>query len=143
MTAVTAECADRAPSLACESCGSCKVRPSLGKRTGDKERASNGKWPYRCLSCGLRFYSGASGDAQTSGRRTRTLKRRFRSYWKHNRGLAVRTGVFLLMLLMFLLCLRFLTRYQPDNTSRGSLAPRTVSPQIASRKVHRDYVQTI
>ena len=113
------------PSLACEGCGSCKVRPSLGRRTGDKEKASNGNWPYRCLGCGLRFYSSASIDGPKPARRTRTLGRRMRSSWKHNRGLAVRTGVFLLMLLIFFFFLRYLTRYQPDNSSSRSLIPRS------------------
>jgi hypothetical protein len=123
LTATTAERAVPGPSLACEGCGSCKVRPSLGRRTGDKEKASNGNWPYRCLGCGLRFYSSACSSAPKSTRRRRTLGQRIRSSWKHHRGLAVRTGVFLLMLLMFFFCLRYLTHYQPDNSSSRSLTP--------------------
>jgi hypothetical protein len=124
LTAAAAESGVPAPFLVCEGCGSSQVRASLGKRRGDKEKALNGKRPYRCLSCGLRFYSAACSDAQKSARRTRTFGRRIRSSWKHNRSFAVRMGVFLVMLLMFLLCLLFLTRYKPDNSSSRGLTPR-------------------
>ncbi len=38
----------------------------------------------------------------------------------------MRAGVFLLMLMMFLLCLLFLTRYKPDNSSSRILTPPVV-----------------
>jgi hypothetical protein len=132
----TAERAVPEPSFACQGCGGRQLRPSLGRRSGDKERSAKGEHPYRCQSCGLRFYS-ARIDTQQLARRRRTTGRRIRSSWKHNRGLAVRAGVFLLMLLMFFLCLHYLTSYQPDNSSSRSLTPRIGIPtySAASRPV--------
>ena len=99
------------PDLACKACASTDVRPSRQKESGDAERAGLGEPPYRCRACGVRFYAPGKPDP-----RKRPLPQRLRDFWKHKRGPFLQGVFFFLMLALFLLCLRYLAHYQPDNS---------------------------
>lgn len=108
------------PPATCRSCGSVDVRPSRQKERGDSERSARGEQPYRCRGCGSRFYVFAPAVVEP-GSRSRSSTRRLRDLWKHKRGTVLQAALFILMLVLFLFCLRYLSHYQPDSTPSSYL----------------------
>ncbi len=112
-----------APSSAvCPHCNSPETRLSRETKSGDRARAEAGEFPHRCRDCGLRFFAPAQPEAAAAAVRSRARERRLRGFFKDRKHTLIQIAVFLVVLVLFLLCLRYLAHYHPDESPSSRLA---------------------
>ena len=108
--------------MICPGCGSTEVRPSRRSRWGDLIPRMHGQQAYRCKKCRIRF-QGAAGAAGSRGGFFQWRRRHGSSRGSRRRALRlVQAVIFLLMLFVFYLFLRYLT--DEKSPSPDSRAPR-------------------
>jgi len=104
------------PAIQCEACGSARVRPSRQADPADKIRGS-AQVPWRCRDCRIRFYSAAVPEEPAAARH-RPHRRGLRGILKLRKRALISSGIFLLILGLFLICLVYLTHdHEDDQTS--------------------------
>ena len=100
----------------CPNCKSPETRLSRETKSGDRAHADQGEFPHRCRDCGLRFFAPADPEAAAAAVRSRARQRRVKTAWKDRKHQLIQLAVFLVVLVLFLLCLRYLAHYHPDET---------------------------
>ncbi len=98
--------------MICPTCNSTEVRRSRRFHWGDSFSWMRGRHAYRCRNCQTRFYGreGASPARRKSGSFRRKLWRKGGGIPKTLRRRLIEVGIFLLLLVVFYLFLRYLTR---------------------------------
>ena len=103
--------------IQCAACGSSRVRNSRQADPMDKIHGKNGQLPWRCRDCRIRFYSAAVKE-EPAVTQHRPHRRGIRGILKRRRRAIISSGIFLLLLGLFLICLGYLAKDHPDNQSR-------------------------
>ncbi len=103
--------------MKCEACGSTRVRSSQQGNPMDKIHGQSGKLPWRCRDCRIRFYSAAVTEEPAIARH-RPHRRGLRTILKRRKRVVISSGIFLLLLGLFLICLAYLARDHPENQSK-------------------------
>ena len=110
--------------MTCPTCASTEVRRSRRFRWGDLFLRIRGRHAYRCRSCRTRFH-GKEGAAPAHRSRSGGFRRKLRHggerISKRLRRRLVEVAIFLLMLVVFYLFLRYLTRETTPSENSGSV----------------------
>jgi len=110
--------------MKCPGCGSTSLRASRQREWNDAIPALLGRRAYRCRSCRTRFHAAAPPeDAAPPGSAESPLPSRRRRRWRIPRRLRRRlleVAVFALLLVIFLMFLRYLTRERTPASESGS-----------------------
>jgi hypothetical protein len=112
--------------IQCEACGSSRVRASHHADPIDKIRGQSGQVPWRCRDCRIRFYC-APVTAEPPVTRRRPHRRGIRTILKRRRRALISSGIFLLLLGLFLTCLAYLTHDHGDDQTRLIYPPAELS----------------
>ncbi len=120
--------------MSCPKCGGINVRRSRRSTWVDALYAFSKRKPFRCRDCRSRFYAPESNAASDV---TPPARKKHRSsdhhgpkplFSKRARRRLIEVVIFGVMLILFLIFLRFLTREQaPASESGKSFAVRTVT----------------
>src|SRR5690348_8780233 len=111
--------------MQCPKCGSAEVRPSHHARWTDVLHSPLGQHAFRCRKCRYRFYApemAASPDSPVHKHKSRrkSRDRDFRRGMRRIRPWMWEVAIFALMLLIFFIFLRYLTR-EPAAGPEGRL----------------------
>ncbi len=102
--------------MKCPKCGSTELRKSRHGKLSDVVQALFGRNAYRCRSCRVRFHTAESlespGSASRDGAGPRRQHHKRKRLSRGFRRRLVEVAVFVLMLIVFLVFLRYLTREQ-------------------------------
>ena len=104
----------------CPRCSSANVRLSTEHSLSDAFHSLMGHWAWRCRQCRRRFHAGESPSANQAARRNappRHRKQRAIIRSRHRRRRVIEVAIFSLLLIIFLLFLRYLTREPPTEES--------------------------
>jgi len=104
--------------MTCPKCGSDNVRSSHHSRWTDWLHRLRSQRAWRCRECRLRFYATGDGDNHSEGRKRRAGKRGS----KRLKRMLVQTIIGVILLLLFYVFLRYLTREPSVNSDSGQLA---------------------
>ncbi len=104
--------------MKCPKCGGTELRSSRHARWSDAFHTSFGRRAYRCRSCRARFHAAESPESPTAGPELKkngtSLKHRHKGKLVSKRAgrHLIEAAVVVLMLIVFLVFLRYLTREQ-------------------------------
>lgn len=101
----------------CPKCGSAEVRRSHHHKTRDLLESPFGRIAYRCRKCRNRFY--ADNDGTPVQHRPRSRNSGPKRGTRRLRRWMVEAAIFAIMLLLFLVFLRYVTR-EPSPSPQGS-----------------------
>lgn len=111
--------------MKCPKCDSPEIRPSSRSKWLDIFESKLGREAYRCRKCRHRFYANLEPGAASGAKRTTSKsKHEVRRGTRRVRPWMVETAIFVIMLLLFYVFLRYLTR-EPA-TSEGLILPESV-----------------
>ena len=120
--------------MICPGCGSTEVRKSRRSRWGDLFPRIRGRQAFRCRSCRARFHGAAEAAPAASRSRSGGLFRGHRHGpgrgSKRLRRRVLEIAIFLLMLVVFYLFLRYLTR-ETIPAGESGLAPHWSAISLA------------
>jgi len=120
--------------MTCPKCGSNNLRQSRSGNWLDIFHRAARQDPFRCRDCRHRFYASNSGEtADSSTTDAKSSKRSHRPKpWigKRTRRRLVEAAIFVAMLLLFLVFLRYLTQERTPPSDSGS-APFAVETRFA------------
>ena len=114
--------------MKCPKCSSTELRKSRHGSWADAMHKLMGRHAYRCRSCRARFHSAESLEASTPASRdsgTPRHQHKNRHLGKTLRRRLLEVAVFVVMLVIFLVFLRYLTREQSpaSEPQSGSIRP--------------------
>lgn len=118
--------------MTCPKCGSADPRPSERRLWSDVPRRILGLDPWRCHKCSKRFHARSTG----AGRRH---KPRAVIHARRRRRRLIEVAVFSLLLIIFLLFLRYMTREPVPAAESGELPHFNALGRFPFRHAGDDY----
>jgi ribosomal protein L37AE/L43A len=106
--------------LLCPQCGSPEVRRSHHHKWFDRFYSPLHRQPYRCRKCRHRFY-GAGSAAASDAVSKRSHKRESKRGMRRLRHWMLEAAIFAVLLLLFFVFLKYLTREPPASPEGSSL----------------------
>lgn len=107
----------------CAACGSSRVRPSRQADPMDKIHTQSGKVPWRCRDCRVRFYSDVVTEEAAVTRHHPHRRRSLRTILKGQKRALISSGIFLLLIGLFLICLAYMARDHGDSQTSLQYPP--------------------
>jgi hypothetical protein len=118
----------------CPKCGGNDVRLSSHAKWRDRFHAPLGQRALRCRTCGVRFYASPDPAHVIKTAAPKHIKRSHKSEGKRGRKRfrrwVVEAIIFVVLLLLFWLFLKYLTKEPPASSTVGSTTPRAGQSRI-------------
>ncbi len=117
----------------CPKCGGSEVRPSSRVKWIDRLRR---KRALRCRTCRARFYAaGPQTEARAARHPGRSHEHGAKRGGKRRRRWIIEAVIFAVLLILFLLFLRYLTREAPPSSESGYALPSLALRRLGLRRL--------